>query len=62
MGVVFLVLLAIGVLLSPDLRTNPWALAFSAVTFLGAIGLAWGKWRDFQAREAIIQTERNTRR
>jgi hypothetical protein len=62
MGVVFLLLIAVGILLSEDLRSNGWALAFAGFVFLGALGLAWSKWRDFQAREAVIDTERNTRR
>ena len=63
MGVALLVLIAIGVFLSPELRTNPIAVGLAILTLLGAAGILYGKWRDFQAREAIIElNERDKRR
>ena len=62
MGVAFLVLLAIGALMVPEYRANPITWLISGAIILGAIGILYGKWRDFEAREATIQTERNTRR
>lgn len=62
MGVLFLVLIAVGILLSPDLRSNPVALLIAAFIFLGAVGLAYGKWLDIRSKQAMIDNERNTRR
>lgn len=62
MGVAFLVLLAIGALLSEELRANPWTWVIAGLIFLGAAGLVYGWWLDIRSKEAMIDTERNTRR
>lgn len=62
MGVALLVLLAIGALLSPDLRANPITWVICGLIFLGAVGLVWRNWLSVRAEQAMIDTERNTRR
>ena len=62
MGVAFLVLLAIGALLSEELRANPVTWVIVGLIFLGAAGLVYGYWLSIRADQAMIDTERNTRR
>jgi protein-S-isoprenylcysteine O-methyltransferase Ste14 len=62
MGVALLVLLAIGALLHPDLRANPVTWVIASLIFLGAFGLVWRHWLAIRADQAMIDTERNTRR
>ena len=62
MGVALLVLLAIGALLSPDLRSNPLTWIIAGAVFLGAAGLVYGWWLNIRSQQAMIDTERNTRR
>jgi hypothetical protein len=62
-AIFILLLFAVGPLLSDDLRSQPLVWALSGLSWLGLIGLAYGKWREFQAREAMIEmNERDKRR
>lgn len=61
-GVALLVLLVIGALLVPDLRSNPLTWLVCGLIFLGAFGLIWRHWLSIRADQAQIGTERNTRR
>lgn len=61
MGVVLLVLIAFGVFLSPDLRSNPVAVGLAILTLLGALGLVL-RWRQrIAADQAMIDLERRSR-
>lgn len=62
MGVAFLNLLAIGALLSPELRANPWTWVICGLIFLGTAGLLYNWWLGIRSREAMIDLERRTRR
>ena len=62
MGVALLVLLAVGALLSPDLRANPWTWLVAGVIFLGAAGLVYGWWLDLRSKQSMIDLERHNRR
>lgn len=58
MGVLFLLLIAVGIWLVPDLRSNPWWVIGSIAIFLGAIGLAYGRWLEIRSKQAMIDDER----
>ena len=62
MGVAFLVLLAIGALLHPDYNGNPLTWLIAGAIILGAAGLVYGWWLNIRSQQAMIDTERNTRR
>lgn len=56
MGVLFVVLLAIGgVFAYPD---NPWAWGFLAFALLGTAGLVWRHWLSIRAEQAMIDLEK----
>lgn len=61
MAVAFLVLLAIGALLVPDLRANPLTWLISGLIILGAIGLVWRHWLSIRADQAMVDLERRHR-
>lgn len=58
MGVLILVLIAIGVFLSPDLRSNPIAVVLAVLVLLGAGGLVYGQWLDVRSKQAMIGLDR----
>lgn len=58
MGVLFLVLIAVGILLTPELRSQPVWLIGAGLVFLGAIGLAYGRWLKIRSQQAMIDMEK----
>ena len=62
MGVAFLVLLAIGALMVPEYRANPITWLISGAIILGAIGIMYRNYLAVRSDQAMIDTERNTRR
>lgn len=58
MGVLILVLIAIGILLVPDLRSQPLWLIGAGLIFLGAIGLGYSRWLDVRSKQAMIDRDR----
>lgn len=58
MGVFILVLIAIGVFLSPDLRSNPIAIGLAVLVLLGAGGLVYGQWLDVRSKQAMIDLDK----
>lgn len=61
MGVLFLVLIAVGIWLVPDLRSQPAWLLGSVLVLLGAAGLAWRQWLAIRSDQAMIDLERRKR-
>lgn len=61
MWILILVLGAVGILLSPDLRANPLAVVFAVFILLGAAGLAYGKYLRIRSQQAMIDLERRKR-
>lgn len=60
--ILLLDVLAIAALFHPDYNTNPVTWLLAGLVLLGSLGLFW-RWRlSVQADQAMIDTERNTRR
>ena len=57
-----LVVIAVAALFHPDYNSNPVTWLLSGLVILGAVGLVWRYWLSIRADQAMIDTERNTRR
>ena len=60
MGVVFLMLLAVGAVIAYP--GEPIAWVFAAIIFLGAGGLVYGRWLEIRSQQAMIDLEKRGRR
>lgn len=61
-GILFLILAAIGVFITPDLRSNPIAVILAVLCILGVVGLAYGKYLEVGSKQAMIDLDKRDRR
>jgi hypothetical protein len=57
-AIFILLLFAVAPLLSDDLRSQAWIWIASGVCWLAIIGLAYGKWREWEAQQGMMDQRR----
>lgn len=62
MGIVILVLIAVGVFLSPELRSNPVAVGLAVLVLLGALGLLLRWKQQYDTERAMIEMNERQKR